>query len=237
MPTTAEIMKLLEKAGSEQTRKIFANHGEPAGKLFGVKVADLKTIAKKIKGEQKLAMDLYATGNLDAMYLAGIVADGSKMSKKELDTWASQAEWHMVGEYSVPGVASENKDGYELALKWIAAKKEHVASSGWATLSAWVSVKDDSELDLKKIESLLGEVEKKVHSAPNRVRYTMNSFVIAVGGYVKPLLKKAQATAKKIGKVSVDMGGTACKVPVATEYIAKIESMDRVGKKRKTARC
>ena len=237
MPTTSEIMKQLEKAGSEQTRKIFVNHGAPADRLFGVKVADLKLIARKIKGEQKLAMELYATGNCDAMYLAGIVADGSKMSKKELDTWATKADWHMVGEYSVPGVASENENGYDLALKWIASKKEHVASAGWATLSAWISVKDDSELDLKKIESLLGEIEKKVHTAPNRVRYTMNGFVIAVGSYVKSLSKKAQATAKKIGKVSVDVGGTACKVPLATEYMAKIEKMNRVGKKRKTAKC
>ena len=65
----------------------------------------------------------------------------------------------------------------------------------------------------------------------------MNGFVIAVGAYVKPLLKQAEATAKKIGKVDVEMGGTACKVPLATEYIEKIESKDRVGKKRKTIKC
>jgi hypothetical protein len=159
------------------------------------------------------------------------------MSKKELDTWASMADWHMVGEYSVPGVAAENENGFDLALKWITSKKEHVAAAGWATLSAWISVKDDSELDLKKIENLIGEAEKKVHSAPNRVRYTMNGFVISAGSYVKPLLKKAQAAAKKIGVVNVEMGQTACKVPLATEYIAKIEKMDRIGQKRKTAKC
>ncbi len=65
----------------------------------------------------------------------------------------------------------------------------------------------------------------------------MNGFVIGVGSYVKPLLKQAKATAKKIGTVSVDMGDTACRVPVATDSIAKIESMGRVGKKRKRAWC
>jgi hypothetical protein len=33
------------------------------------------------------------------------------------------------------------------------------------------------------------------------------------------------------------MGDTACKVPLAVDYIAKVESMKRVGKKRKTAKC
>ena len=54
---------------------------------------------------------------------------------------------------------------------------------------------------------------------------------------MKPLAKQAKATARKLGKVSVDMHGTSCKVPVALDYIAKIESMGRAGKKRKTIRC
>jgi hypothetical protein len=65
----------------------------------------------------------------------------------------------------------------------------------------------------------------------------MNGFVIAVGCYVEPLLEKAKAAAKAIGKVEVDMGETACKVPLATEYIEKVERMGRVGKKRKTIKC
>jgi hypothetical protein len=65
----------------------------------------------------------------------------------------------------------------------------------------------------------------------------MNGFVISVGTYVKPLLKHAKAVAKKIGAVEVDMGDTACRVPLATAYIAKVEKMGRVGKKRKTMKC
>ena len=77
----------------------------------------------------------------------------------------------------------------------------------------------------------------RTETAPNKVRYVMNQFVIAVGAYVKPLLAEAKKAAQAIGTVSVDMGDTACKVPDASEYIAKIEAMGRVGKKRKTVRC
>jgi hypothetical protein len=65
----------------------------------------------------------------------------------------------------------------------------------------------------------------------------MNGFVMAVGSSVAPLFARAKATAKKLGKVEVDMGGTACRVPLALETIEKVESMGRVGKKRKTAKC
>ncbi len=57
----------------------------------------------------------------------------------------------------------------------------------------------------------------------NWIRYTMNGFVIAIGSYVEALTKKANEVATTIGKVHVDVGGTACKVPLATEYIKKIE--------------
>lgn len=236
MKTVSQVMTELKKAGTEQTRKTFARHGAPDN-FFGVKVGDLKVIAKKIKGDQELACALYKTGNADAMYLAGIVADGSQMSKKQLNDWAKTAPWHMIAEYSVPGVACENPHAHALAVKWINSKNESVATAGWNTYSGILALQPDEELDLKEIESLLKRIETEIHHSPERVKYTMNGFVIAVGGYVKPLAKKAKATAKKIGKVEVDMGETACKVPLATEYIAKIEKSGRAYKKRKTIKC
>lgn len=230
------IMTELKKLGSEQTRRTLMRHGAPEN-IFGVKVGDLKPIAKKLKGQQETALELYATGNSDAMYLAGLVADGSKMTKKQLETWAKNADWHMISEYTVPWVACESPFARELALKWIKSKNETVASSGWNTYSGIVAMNDDKDLDLAEIRSLLKQVESGVNSAPNRVRYTMNGFVISVGTYVKDLLKDAKATAKKIGALSIDMGDTSCKVPLATDYIAKIEKMGRVGKKRKTMKC
>ncbi len=232
----SKIMADLNKLGSEQTRKTFRRHGAPES-MFGVKIGDLKPIVKKLKGQQDLALELYATGNSDAMYLAGLVADGSKMTKKQLETWANEATWHMIAEYTVPWVTCENPMARELALKWIKSKNESIVSSGWTTYSGIVATRDDEELDLAEIRSLLKQVEKSIHSAPNRIRYVMNGFVISVGTYVNDLLKDAKATAKTIGIVSIDMGDTSCKVPLAIEYIARIEKMGRVGKKRKTMKC
>ena len=238
MPTVATIMAELKKKGSEKTRKIYARHGMATDNMFGVSVADLKVIAKTIKGQQALDCELYATGNLDAMYLAGMVADGSKMTAKELNAWAEgAANLQMIAEYTVPWVTVENPHGRELALQWMKSKKERVACSGWCAYSGLVATKPDDALDLAEIKDLLGAIVKGIKSAQNRVRYTMNGFVIAVGSYVKPLLKDAKAAARQIGEVSVDVGDTACNVPLATAYIEKIEAAGRAGKKRKTIRC
>ena len=236
MNTVAQVVAELKKKGNPLRIRAFAPHGAPED-LFGVSVADMKVIAKKIKGEQELACELYETGNGDAMYLAGMVADGSLMTKKQLDSWARDSSWQMISEYTVPGVATESKHAHDLAMNWITSKKESVASCGWNTYAGIVTVTPDEDLDLAEIRSLLKRVEKEIDSAPNRVRYTMNAFVIAVGGYVLPLSTQAKATAKKLGKVEVDMHGTSCKVPLATEYIRKIETAGRAGKKRKTITC
>lgn len=231
-------MAELKKKGTEKGRATYVRHGAPADRVLGVSVADLKVIAKTIKGRQALACELYETGIMDAMYLAGMVADGAAMSKEQLNRWAEgAANLRMISEYAVPWVATENPQGRELALRWIKSKKEHVAASGWCTYAGLLATKADQELELKEIEQLLGTAVKGVRSAPNRVRHTMNGFVIAVGAYVKPLLKQAKAAAQEIGVVSVDMGDTACKVPLASAYIEKVEKMGKVGNKRKTMRC
>jgi 3-methyladenine DNA glycosylase AlkD len=234
--TTKEILKELEDYGDEQTKSTYIKHGakEP---LFGVKVQDLKKILKKTKKNHELSLELYATGNYDAMYLAGLMADEKQITKEQLELWVGQAYWSYLSEYAVPWVAAETEHGFELGLKWIRSNLETVASAGWGTLAYYAAVHEDEKLDTKAYYKLLDTVEKEIHGAQNRVRYTMNGFVIAVGTYLEALTQKSKEVAKKIGKVSVDVGGTACKVPLATDYIDKVIARGRIGIKRKTARC
>lgn len=232
----AEVMSALEMMGNEQTKKVLTKHGakEP---FFGVKVADLKKIVKKVKKDHNLALKLYATGNSDAMYLAGLIADENAITKEELQNWVENAYWYYLAEYAVPWVAADSPHGWEMALKWIESDVETIASAGWGTLSSLVTITKDEDLDLQVLNDLLERVAKNIHQSPNRVRHTMNGFVIAAGGTVKPLTNKAIEIGKKNGKISVDMGGTACKVPSAPEYIEKMINSGRHGNKKKVARC
>ena len=234
--TVPEIMTELQLHRNESIKKILLKHGvkEP---FFGVKIEHLKPIQKKIKKDYQLAKDLYATGNADAMYLAGLIADDDKMTKEDLQTWVQQAVSSNISSYAVPWVAAGSSYGYELAMEWINSSEKHVAAAGWSTLSNWVALKPDSELDLTALKQLINRVTETIHTAGNRTRYTMNGFLIAVGTYVLALTDDAIAAAKKIGLVTVDMYGTACKVPNVVEYIMKIKDRGSLGKKKKTVKC
>ncbi len=234
--TAAEIVEQLKVLGTDAYKNVLRKHGVPEP-CFGVKIEDLKRFQKRIKKDYRLALDLYDTGVYDAMYLAGLIADDPRMTKKDLRHWVEKAHCPMLGEYTVAWVAAESPHGRELALEWIESGKEGVAACGWATLSGLVAVKDDSALDLAELKRLLQRVRDTIHRQPNRVRYVMNGFVIAVGSYVQGLTDAALQTAALVGPVTVDRGETACKVPSAAEYIEKVRKRGAIGKKRKTAKC
>lgn len=234
--TADEIVKQLRPMGKDSYKKVLLNHGikEP---IFGVKIEDLKKIQKKVKTDYRLALDLFETGIYDAMYLAGLVADDERMTKRDLQNWVTKATSTGISEYTVPWVAAESLHGRELALEWIDSSKESVASSGWATLSGLVAITDDADLDLAELKQLLQRVQKTIHQQPNRVRAVMNGFVIAVGSYVAALTDMAMQIGAKIGPVTVDVGGTACKTPYSPDYIQKVQKRGSIGKKRKTTKC
>jgi 3-methyladenine DNA glycosylase AlkD len=234
--TKDQVMKQLERFGNEQTKKTWVRHGCTAP-IFGVRIGDMKTIQKKIKKDHKLAKELYATGNADAMYFAGLIADEKAVTKEELQEWVETAPWYMVSDFAVAWVAAESRFGMELALKWIDSPKELIASAGWNTLSSLCTIKPDEELDVKLLGKLLKRVEKEIHKAPNQVRYTMNGFIMAAGQCVKALTDPALAVADKVGKVDVDMGDTACKVHDAGAYLRSMIERGMIGRKKKHARC
>jgi 3-methyladenine DNA glycosylase AlkD len=234
--TLAQTMAELAAKGSEATKRVLAKHGakEP---FFGVKVGDLKVIHKKLRGDQALALKLYATGISDAQYLAGMIADGRAMTRAQLQDWVETASWSMVSDFTVPWVASEHPEGLALALAWIESPKPSIASAGWRTLTALATVVPDEQLPIKQFSSLLDRVAKTLAKSEDDVRSAMNRFIIACGTYVAPLADKAIATARKVGAVEVDQGDTACREPDAESYILKCRKGAAVAPKRKTVRC
>lgn len=145
--TTKEILQELENYGAT----------EP---FFGVKVQDVKKILKKTKKNHELSLELYATGNSDAMYLAGLMADEKQFTKEQLDDWVNNAYWYYLSEYAVPWVAAETAYGFELGLEWIKSDEENVTAAGWATLAYYAAVNEDEKLDTETYFRLLDTVDR-----------------------------------------------------------------------------
>ena len=234
--TAQEILEEIKPLGSDGYKRVIFNHGikEPC---FGVKISELQKIRKRIKKDYQLALDLYDTGNYDAMYLAGLIADDERMTKKDLRHWAKKAYCRAISGAIVATVAAGGKHGWELGLEWIDSKEELIASAGWGTLASLVSIKADADLDIVELKRLLHRVQKEIRSAPDTVRYQMNSFIISVGVYVQPLSETALQVGEKVGTVTADMGNTSCEVPFAPDYIRKVQQRGTIGKKRKSAKC
>ena len=231
------ILKELRALGSENYKKLlFKNYGvrEPC---FGVKIGDMKKIQKRIKMDYQLALDLYDTGNYDAMYFAGLIADDARMTKRDLQRWVDNAYAGSLPGATVPWVAAGSTHGHEIALEWIESRKPSVASAGWMTLASLVAIKDDADLDVAELKRLMERVQKTIHKAPDVVRYSMNSFLISVGSYVKALTDSAISAGEKIGPVTAHLGNNSCAIPSAPEYIRKVEARGAIGKKRKTVKC
>ena len=98
--TAQQILGELKLLGSENYKKILFTHGvtEPC---FGVKIADLKKVRKRVSKDYQLALDLFDTRNYDAMYLAGMISDDARMTKKDLQRWLDTSTHAPIASYVV----------------------------------------------------------------------------------------------------------------------------------------
>lgn len=230
-------MTELAELGTEQTKKTLMRHGIPEP-IFGVRIGDSKKyIVKRVKQGQQLALDLFATGNYDAQYLAGLSINPQLMSKADIQNWALTAQSPAIGESIVAAITAESVYAHELATEWLAQDSLQLKNTGLSSYSKYVSLTADADLSLEEITNLLTDVFSTIHSADNGLRYTLNSFIIAVGTYYLPLRTKSLEIAKEVGTVTVYQENICCQVPSAVEKIEKLISLNAPIKKKRRAIC
>ncbi|QSQ22943.1 DNA alkylation repair protein [Pyxidicoccus parkwayensis] len=221
-----ETMRELESLGSEPTRKTFLRHGAPEP-LFGVKFGDLEKLRKRIKTDAGLAEALWETGHSDARMLATMVADAAVMSWERLDAWAQALNWHSLVDVFVNNVALRSAHFKQAVETWTARSTEMQARAGWQLLAALAT--KTQHLTDDELAVWLPRLEQGIHSAQNRVREAMNTALIAIGGRGGPVGDAALEVAKRIGKVEVDHGDTACETPDAVQSIQKMRARKEGG--------
>lgn len=231
-----EIMEELESLGTDRTKKVYMSNGakEP---VFGVTISAMKPIFKKIKYNQVLAEQLYATGNYDAMYLAGMIAEPKKMTEEDFDRWIEAAYFYMISDYIVAVTLAETDIAFAVADRWIDSGKELTMSAGWSCYEWLLGTRKDSEFDKSKLMAMLNRVRDTIHNQPNRTKYAMNNFMMSVGISYLPLHGEAMKIAQEVGKVEVFNGKNLCQTNVAAEYIQNAADKGKLGFKRKHVRC
>jgi 3-methyladenine DNA glycosylase AlkD len=218
-----EVIKELEALGTEQNRKTYRRHGVQ-NDLYGVSYAHLDRLKKKIKSDQELARQLWASGNHDAQVLATKIADPALMSASLLAEWAKDLGNYVLTD-ALASLASQTPFARQKMERWCHSKDEWTGRAGWLLL-AYLAARDQ-DLPDDYFTRYLELVERDIHGCKNRVRDAMNSALIAIGIRNPALQKRALAVAEKIGKVEVDHGETNCKTPDAASYILKAVNRKR----------
>ena len=231
-----EVMQELEALGKERTKKIYISNGahEP---LFGVATGAMKPIVKKIKIDQHLADELYATGNYDSMYFAGIIADPNGMTESDYDRWMDAAYFYMLSDYVVAVTLSESVIAQEVADKWIASDDELRMSAGWSCYCWLLGNRKDVEFSESKLSNMLGMVKNNIHESSERAKSAMNNFIYTVGTSYIPLHEKALETAQEIGIVEIKRDNKKSSFLNAYESIQKEVDKGKIGFKRRHVRC
>lgn len=218
------LMEKLESFGTTQNRKIYKRHG--AGeKMFGVSFANLNKLKKEIKQDHDLALQLWASGNIDAKTFATMICEPEKFTSKQLDNMVKVLDYYLLVDVFVSNVVSKSKFLQSKVEKWTKSKNEWVGSAGWISL-AYLSRLEES-LENVYFSTFINTIEDQIHSSKNRTKHSMNSALISIGLRNSSLEKIAVAAAKVIGKIDVDHGETSCKTPDAIEYIKKTKTHRR----------
>lgn len=234
--TFEEVISELEVLGNERLKKRYiasAAH-EP---LFGVATGAMKPLFRKTGINQALAEQLYATGNYDAMYFAGMIADPRAMNEADFDRWMQSAYFPMLSDFVVAVTLAEADCAQSVADRWIDSGAELHMSAGWSCYEWLLGWRPDSYFDRGKILSMLDRVVKTIHGQPDHVRQVMNSFVVAVGVSYLPLHEEAVKTAEAMGEVQVATAKGACALPSAVDAIRNAKDKGRLGFKRRAVRC
>ena len=230
------VMGELESLGTAHTKKSYESRGvrEP---LFGVATGAMKPLKKRIGVDQALADALWDTGNFDAMYLAGMIADVQVMTEADFDRWVDGADGPMLSDMVVAVTLAESDRAQSVANRWIRSGEENRASAGWACYEWLLGWRPDAYFEPETVRALLGLAAATIHEASPRLKRAMRNFIVAVGVSYRPLHDEALMTADEIGVVEVVSNGEVEALKGAAEQIRAAAEKGKIGFKRRAVRC
>ena len=173
--TTAlpEVMAELAGLDDPRIRAVNEKHGDD----HGVNLGKLRALAKRLKTQQELARELWATGDSAARLLALLVCRPKAFGRDELDVMLREARTPKVHDWLVNYVVKKSPHAEELRVAWSADPDPVVASAGWALTTERVA-KKPAGLDL---DGLLDVIEAELKDAPDRLQWAMNHCLAQIG--------------------------------------------------------
>jgi 3-methyladenine DNA glycosylase AlkD len=171
--TVAAVMAELAELDDPKMREVNEKHGDD----HGVNLSALRALAKRLKTQQELACQLWATADTAARLLAILICRPKAFERAELDAMLRESRTPKVHDWLVNYVVKKNPHAEALRLAWLADPDPVVASAGWALTVERVAKKPEG-LDLV---GLLDVVEAEMRDAPDRLQWAMNHCLAQIG--------------------------------------------------------
>ncbi len=212
--TLDETLKQLQALGNEKVRAHYTKYGA-GDNQFGVKLGDIRVLAKKIKTNHELAMSLWETGNVDAQLLATLLLKPKHLSAQEMDRMVRSVAFVHVADWLNAYVVKQHPDKETLRQEWMVADDRWTARAGWS-LTAERVVKSPEGLDLT---ALLDRIESEMGRADSVVQWTMNGTLAEIGIHFPKLRKRALAIGETLGIYRDFPVSKGCTSPFAPIWI------------------
>lgn len=171
--TVDEVQRRLAALEDPRMRAVNERHGDD----HGVNLTKLRALAKEIKADHPLALELWSTGDTAARLLATLVCRPKELSASELDTMVREARAPKVLDWLTNYVVKKSPHAEQLRLPWLADPESDVAAAGWALTSDRV-VRRPAGIDLP---GLLDVIESDMKTAPDRLQWAMNTCLAQIG--------------------------------------------------------
>lgn len=214
--TVSQVLAELVALEDPKIRAVNEKHGDD----HGVNLTKLRAVAKRLKTQQDLARDLWATDDTAARLLALLICRPKSFDRDELDAMMRQARAPKVQDWLVNYVVKKNPHAEDLRRAWFADLDPLVASAGWA-LTADRVVKNPEGLDLTE---LLDLIEAQMKDAPDRLQWAMNTCLAQIGITHPDLRARALDIGERLEVLKDYPTSPGCTSPYAPIWINEMVS-------------
>ena len=222
--TAKEILTELQALGSEKLKAQNIKKGAPSDNQYGVKMGDIRKVAKKVKkADKSLARELWNTNIMEAQLTAILLLKPDELSMDELNHFVETISFDYVADWFNAYVVNKHPDKNKLMKLWIDSDNKWALRSAWSIMANNI-VRGADGLDLEK---LLNQIEKEMPKVQPEVQWTMN-FALAHSGIYHPAYRqRAIDIGNKLGIYKDYPVPRGCTSPFAPIWI------DEVVKKQK----
>jgi 3-methyladenine DNA glycosylase AlkD len=189
--------------------------------VIGVKMSDIRRLAKKIGTNHSLAIELYKTNIYDAMMLSTLIASNTLVTDKLLKEWAKLANSSNIVSQGLAGLMLQT-DNYGLLLKeWCYDPDEDIRYAGFTLLSTYFRMEDLEDIDIQFSLNVLNRIEETIEKEPLTIQNSMNNAVVMAGLHIPTLVEKATEVAEQIGYIMPLVAKNSCNIQSAVDYLVR----------------